>query len=89
MNWLTNFIATHKLSSHAIVAALGSGATVYSTVQPVKIFVDGLLAGHKTLSAALAALVGILLTYMGSHNTAGVQQMAIQQRDAAAMRDEV
>jgi hypothetical protein len=68
---LKKWFASRNVSTHSIVAALISAATIYSTVPAVKQLVDGLVAPHQNIAAWLALLVGALLAYKGAHSTKG------------------
>lgn len=72
MNAIKNFFANFNISTHTISGAVVGAVTTYLTVPPVKDYVDGMLAGHKNLSALFLAVVAIVLKYSGSHSTQGV-----------------
>jgi hypothetical protein len=77
MNPIQKWFATYNISSHTISAGIVGFVTLYLSVPALKDLVDGLLAGHKTLSALFAAALGIALKYSGSHSTQGQAQQLI------------
>ena len=77
MNQIKTWLEEHKISSHSIAAALVVAATAYTTNIQIQGFVNSMIGAHPTWIVNLTALSGIILNYMGSHNTQGqVAQIA-------------
>jgi hypothetical protein len=90
-NPISKFLATFNVSTHSIAAGLLTLTGFYVGVPPFKAFVDSLVAPHPKLSGALAAAIGIALTYKGSHSTQGqaAQLIATAKTAPIAVQDAV
>ena len=63
---MKNFLAQFKLVTHTVAGLIATGLTLYLTNDAVHQAVNNVIAPHKKLSAAVAALSGIALAYMNS-----------------------
>ena len=91
MNFIETWVKDHNISSHSLVAAYGLITAFLASDASARGMVTGFLAQHPTISV-LSSFVGfVLLTYKGSHSTAGqaAQLVTTAKTDPAAVRDAV
>ena len=71
MNTIENLFANYKKLTHGIAVAIVAWATLYATNPTARDLTDKIFMGHPQIAAIVTGILGLIVTYMGSHSTQG------------------
>jgi hypothetical protein len=66
MNQISQFFASHKISTHSIAAAILFLVGAYATVPQFHDLIAGIATAHPKLSETVTALIGLFMLYWKS-----------------------